>query len=67
MKGDIAFAGFMLTAEEWQALDAECVVPFEQLFGSRSPAADEGQLVPQMLRIPVRSCCHDPWPRTASA
>ncbi len=23
MKGDIAFAGFMLTAEEWQALDAE--------------------------------------------
>lgn len=23
MKGDIAFAGFMLTAEEWQALDAD--------------------------------------------
>ncbi len=23
MKGDIAFAGFMLTAEEWKALDAE--------------------------------------------
>lgn len=23
MKGDIAFAGFVLTAEEWQALDAE--------------------------------------------
>lgn len=23
MKGDIAFAGFMLTAEEWQALDRE--------------------------------------------
>jgi hypothetical protein len=23
MKGDIAFAGFMLTAEEWQALDSE--------------------------------------------
>ncbi|HEU4611186.1 MAG TPA: hypothetical protein VFS15_03875 [Kofleriaceae bacterium] len=23
MKGDIAFAGFMLTADEWQELDAE--------------------------------------------
>lgn len=23
MKGDIAVAGFMLTADEWQALDAE--------------------------------------------
>jgi hypothetical protein len=23
MKGDIAFAGFVLTAEEWQALDAD--------------------------------------------
>ena len=23
MKGDIAFVGFMLTADEWQALDAE--------------------------------------------
>lgn len=23
MKGDIAVAGFMLTAQEWQALDAE--------------------------------------------
>jgi hypothetical protein len=23
MKGDIAFAGFVLTAEEWQALDSD--------------------------------------------
>ena len=41
MKGDIAFAGFMLTAEEWKALDSETRHQLVAVATRRFPAGTE--------------------------
>lgn len=41
MKGDIAFAGFMMTAEEWQALDGETREQLLAVATRRFPAGTE--------------------------
>jgi len=41
MKGDIAFAGFMLTAEEWQALDRETRAQLVAVAARKFPSGTE--------------------------
>ena len=48
MKGDIALAGFVLTAEEWEALDAASRVALIAAVMKRDPWA----AVPQPVQFP---------------
>lgn len=41
MKGDIAFAGFLLTADEWQALDRETRAQLVETVTRRFPTGTE--------------------------
>lgn len=41
MKGDIAFAGFMMTADEWQALDSETRAQLVEVATRRFPSGTE--------------------------
>lgn len=50
MKGDIAFAGFMLTAEEWQAFDSETR---EQLVAVATRRFPTGTEPPSRSGIPI--------------
>ena len=45
MKGDIAFAGFVLTAEEWQALDP---MSRAQLIAVATRRDDDGWIVAEL-------------------
>ena len=47
MKGDIAFAGFMLTAEEWKALDSETRHQLVAVATRRFPAGTEPPAIPR--------------------
>ena len=65
MKGDIAFAGFMLTAEEWQALDRETRAQLVAVAARKFPNGTEpppyqpnkvyiagGTIVPEAVQAP---------------
>lgn len=54
MKGDIALAGFVLTAEEWEALDVASRVSMIAAVMRRDPWA----AVPQPSQFPEGSAPH---------
>lgn len=53
MKGDIAFAGFMLTAEEWQALDGETREQLVAVATRRFPTGTESPYEGSRSGIPL--------------
>jgi len=51
MKGDIAFAGFMMTAEEWQALDSESREQLIAVATRKFPSGTEPPYAPGRVYI----------------
>ena len=51
MKGDIAFAGFVLTAEEWQALDREARTQLLDVATRRFPTGTEPPYQPGKVYV----------------
>lgn len=57
MKGDVAFAGFMFSAEEWRALDSETRAQLVSVAarrfptGTEQPLAARGSIEPQRTFI----------------
>jgi hypothetical protein len=53
MKGDIAFAGFVLTADEWQALDSEARAQLIAVATRRVDPWDPRALTPPAVLEPL--------------